>query len=409
MRREHFKARDNWRETVIAQGLSFPVTKLPDGNEVDYWCDDAAYVFTLAQIEKLESVTAELWEMSLAAVDKVLTQGSIAAFGLPESSLELLRWSWETKQPSVYGRFDVAWDGRGNPKLLEFNGDTPTGLIESSICQWYWLQDQKPDNDQFNSLHERLVRRWKDLTPRLPIGGVHFAYVYDGAEGEDWVTTEYLRDTCVEAGLATHSMQLTDLGWDDGLALFVDEEDRNVTAIFKLYPWEDMLREQFAPNLWASRERTRWFEPAWKAILSNKALLAVLWEMYEGHPLLLPAYLDGPRALTEYVEKPLHGREGDGVTLHTDTGDVRNARNAGGYGEEGFCYQQFHQLPTFDGAHPVLGLWLVDGNPAGLGIRESESMITDYYARFVPHYIADGTAPSPEQSAAWIDEDYPRP
>ena len=90
MRREHFKARDNWRETVIAQGLSFPVTKLPDGNEVDYWCDDAAYVFTLAQIEKLESVTAELWEMSLAAVDKVLTQGSIAAFGLPESSLELL-------------------------------------------------------------------------------------------------------------------------------------------------------------------------------------------------------------------------------------------------------------------------------------------------------------------------------
>ena len=44
-------------------------------------------------------------------------------------------------------------------------------------------------------------------------------------------------------------------------------------------------------------------------------------------------------------------------------------------------------LPDFDGAHPVLGVWLVDGAPAGLGVRESDALITDNLSRFVPHLI----------------------
>ncbi|MCZ9336296.1 glutathionylspermidine synthase family protein, partial [Streptomyces sp. TRM76130] len=93
----------------------------------------------------------------------------------------------------------------------------------------------------------------------------------------------------------------------------------------------------------------------WKMLLSNKALLAVLWELYPDHPNLLPAYLDGPRELTEgpgWVAKPLLGREGAGVTVH-EPGSPAAVR------DEPCCYQALAPLPAFDGNHVVLGAWVV--------------------------------------------------
>jgi glutathionylspermidine synthase len=37
----------------------------------------------------------------------------------------------------------------------------------------------------------------------------------------------------------------------------------------------------------------------------------------------------------------------------------------------------------------VLGAWVVDGEAAGLGIREAETLITDNQSRFVPHVVED--------------------
>jgi glutathionylspermidine synthase len=118
-------------------------------------------------------------------------------------------------------------------------------------------------------------------------------------------------------------------------------------------------------------------------LLSNKALLAILWELYPGHPNLLPAYLDGPRELAAaggYVAKPLLGREGAGVTVH-EPGSPAAVR------EEPCCYQELAPLPDFDGNRVVLGAWVVEDEAAGLGIRESTGLITDEYARFLPHVI----------------------
>jgi len=49
--------------------------------------------------------------------------------------------------------------------------------------------------------------------------------------------------------------------------------------------------------------------------------------------------------------------------------------------------QDLRSLPAFDGQHPVLGSWLVNGWPAGLGIRESSTLVTGNTSRFVPHRI----------------------
>jgi glutathionylspermidine synthase len=69
----------------------------------------------------------------------------------------LIREAWAAQPPSLYGRFDLAWSGTGPPKLLEYNADTPTSLVEAAVAQWYWLEQVHPGGDQFNSLHERLV------------------------------------------------------------------------------------------------------------------------------------------------------------------------------------------------------------------------------------------------------------
>jgi glutathionylspermidine synthase len=129
-------------------------------------------------------------------------------------------------------------------------------------------------------------------------------------------------------------------------------------------------------------------------LLSNKALLAALWHLYPDHPNLLPAYLNEPGPLKEWVAKPLHGREGDNIRIHAQGISMEQP---GGYGREGWCYQQFHPLPDFDGNHPVLGLWVVDGESVGCGIRESDGPITDYFCRFVPNTI-DAPAPLSAQA-----------
>ena len=151
----------------------------------------------------------------------------------------------------------------------------------------------------------------------------------------------------------------------------------------KLYPWEWMFHSQFADNLAAGP--TLWLEPAWKALLSNKGILACAWELFPGHPNLLPTYFDETKARANYVQKPLLSREGANVTVFKDKIPV--FETSGEYGEEGHVYQAMADIPNFDGNHPVLGCWVVDHEPAGMGIRESDGMVTDNLSRFVPHYI----------------------
>lgn len=187
--------------------------------------------------------------------------------------------SWERDDFSVYGRFDFAFDSASPPKLLEYNADTPTALLEAAVVQWFWLQDTRPTSDQFNSIHERLIAAWQ----RWGGQALHFSAIKDHVEDEQ--TVLYLRDTAEQAGVATRFVHVEDIGWNG--ADFVDLTEAPITQCFKLYPWEWLWHEEFGAHL--ARETTRFIEPMWKMLLSNKGLLPILWELFPGHPnLLLP-------------------------------------------------------------------------------------------------------------------------
>ena len=166
-----------------------------------------------------------------------------------------------------------------------------------------------------------------------------------------------------------------------------------------------MLAEPFGRYVVDRQESrpTKWIEPAWKVLLSTKAILPVLWELFPRHRLLLPAYFDEPRDLERWVAKPLHRREGDNIRIHLDD-MLEDVVMPGGYGAEGWVYQGYTDLPSFEGNRVVLGSWIVDGEAAGMLVRESDNMVTDYFSRVAPHVISDGLAPAEAPVAQWLAE-----
>lgn len=232
MRRQRSEPRRDWQARVESQGLIYHT---PAG--VPYWNESAHYVFKRGEIDALENATAELQRICLLAAQHVIDEGRFAEFGIPQNAVDAIKQSWDEEPPSIYGRFDLAYDGSGPPKLLEYNADTPTSLLEAAVVQWYWLQDVSPRDDQWNSIHERLVEKWREL----------------------------------------------------------------------------------------------------KDYFSGRS--------------------------TSHTRRPT-------VT----------------YGDEGYVYQAL-ALARTDEVYPVIGAWVVDGEPAGMGIRESDTPITGNLARFVPHRL----------------------
>jgi glutathionylspermidine synthase len=367
--------RNNWQSAVEQLGFGFHTAAGP------YWDESAYYAFTAEEINLIERATTELWDLCLGAVQHVIDNNLYARFAIPPEFIPYIEKTWEEDHPSIYGRFDLCFK-EGQVKLLEFNADTPTSLFEAGIIQWFWLRDFDQDKDQFNSIHEKLIACWSYLQSYLHPGKIHFACVRESLE--DLTNTEYLRDCAIQSGLGTELLFIDDIGWDKTRKVFVDRHDQPVQNIFKLYPWEWMMGEEFGPDILTDRNLSYWIEPAWKMILSNKAILPVLWELYPDSSWLLPAYVE-PDRLTNYVRKPILSREGANIEVRRSGSLVQET--GGEYGAEGYIYQQLFTLPDFDGRHPVLGSWVIGQEPAGMGIRESDNLVTDNLSRFIPHLI----------------------
>lgn len=393
MRRVPSPPRYDWKETAAKCGFQFHTI---DGQP--YWDESIRYEFSLREIENdIEAPTTELHGMCLDLVDDVVRdQRLLERLAIPETHWDFVSESWRRRDPHLYGRMDLSYDGNGPAKLLELNYDTPTSLFEASFFQWVWLEQMRErgdlprECDQYNRIQEDLLDVFSHLLRGLGPGGgsgtdsaLVFAACAESAE--DKGTAQYLQDLASQAGFATKFLDVVDLGID-GSGRFTDLEDQVVRWAFKLYPWEWMFQEEYGRSLGTSP--TRWLEPPWKAILSNKGILPLLWERHAGHENLLPAVFElessGPLE-RGWVRKPLHSREGANVKIHPATGGVIEVD--GPYGDGPAIRQAYHPLPNFDGRYALVGSWVVADRPDGLGMREDDTLITRDTSRFVPHVI----------------------
>jgi len=371
MKRHIISPRFNWEQKVQEQGFLF---------YKDYYFEDACYEFTAEEIDNIETATAAIYSMCLSVVQHVIDNDLWDEFFIPEAYAELIKWSWENDEPSFYGRFDLAYNGK-DIKLLEFNADTPTLLIEAGVIQWYWLQEYNAGLDQFNSVHEKLVGYIAECKSHFHNNKLYFTCL--SSDAEDYMTTKYIEETARQAGLDTEFIILESISVDEHNQ-FITPSGELIRNIFKLYPYEWMFAEEFGEYLITNKEKCRWIEPAYKAILSNKMMLKYIYELFPDSPYILPCSYGVPIG-SDYAKKPVFSREGANVSIVKD--NVIIEEHLGEYGDEGYLYQQYFELPEFDGYRPILGSWIIGGEPAGMGIRESSNLVTNAMSRFCPHYF----------------------
>lgn len=380
MKRITVAPRPDWQSEMARIGFNYHSI---DGN---YWQEDACYVFTESQIDLLEDATNTLHHMYVQAVAHVVKTGDYARLGIDDIAAKQIEDSFGRQAPSLYGRFDLCFDGINPPKLYEYNADTPTALFEASVAQWYWLQAQGGilrGADQFNSIHERLLVEFESLKPMLDHDTLYLTAVSDSIE--DLTTTQYLQDVAIQAGLKTDYIDIGNIGYRMSDGQFTDLNDNIIRHLFKLYPWEWLLAEEFGQHI--ANSGIRLIEPAYKLLMSNKALLTVLWEMFPNHPNLLAASLNPNDISTNVVKKPFFSREGANISL---THANQTLSTHGQYGQEGYVYQESKPLPKFSNNHgqdvfAVIGSWIVGHSAAGIGIREDSTLITKDTSLFVPH------------------------
>jgi len=376
--------RSDWQQTAEQLGFMFHTI---DGEP--YWDESAYYQFSLKQIEDdLEDPTQALHDLCMDMVSTVVqSEELLERLSIPAAYHDLVRTSWLEGHPHLYGRMDFSYDGTGPAKLLELNYDTPTSLYEAAAFQWGWLEQciergMLPAGvDQFNSIDTRLHEAFAALNIQRPF---YFASIKGSVE--DKATTDYLRLIAEKVGIESRHIDLEDIGLLDGR--FVDLQDRWIPHLFKLHAWEFVFHEPFGAAI--AQCDTQFMEPAWKAILSNKGILPLLWEAHKGHPNLLESHLDTSpsRAVPKgWVRKPYFSREGANIELRTADDQVHVVE--GPYDDAPFILQQLAPLPRFGDSYTLVGSWVIGDRAAGIGIREDDSLITKDTSRFVPHLILD--------------------
>ena len=371
MKRINIVPRNNWESKIQQQGFVY---------YKDYYNEDAAYQFTTFEVNAIETATNNIFDMCLHVVQHVIDNDLWDEFFIPRKYADLIKWSWNEDAISFYGRFDLAYNGH-DIKLLEFNADTPTSLLEAGVIQWYWLQEYDSSKDQFNSTHQKLVDHMKVCKEYFNDSKLWFCSVNNNQE--DFITVKYMQDIAQQTGIANDFIYIEDIGLN-ARNQFCTQSGELIKNIFKLYPYEWMFGEEFGDALITTKDECVWVEPAYKAILSNKMLLKYLYQLYPDSPYILPCGFGKP-ITKNYVKKPVFSREGANITI------VNNGRIAdetkGEYGEEGFLFQEYFEVPKFDGKTPIIGSWLIGGEAAGMGIRESDTLITGNMSRFIPHFF----------------------
>ena len=361
------------------------------GEGISGWDESAYYQFSQDQIENdIVKPAEELEELCFQVVERAMgNEEVLVRLGIPEYFWLYIADSWRNGDKNLCGRMDLSYNGQGPAKLLEYNADTPTTLYESAIMQWQWLEQAVdlefiPDNvDQLNEIHERIV----DILPLFNIDGIaHFACNHDFED--DKGTLGYLEECAKEAGLKTRALTMADIGINEQ-GRFTDLDDQIITTLAKLYPWEWIMAEEFGK--YVPESDVQFIEPPWKAILSNKGLLPLLWGMFENHPNLLPAFFEDDPAAVDFanagtfVRKPMLSRQGANIQIVKEGQTI--FQSDGPYGDSACILQGLQPLPNFMDRHPLLGCWMVASKAVGICIREDKSLVTGTTANFVPHVI----------------------
>ena len=371
-----------------------------------YWHTDpnnTAYIANeIVEITSIEAdsyyeATNELYEMFAEAGEYVIENELFHELGIPFNLIDAVKMSWDNDiHWHLYGRFDLAGGIDGKPiKLIEFNADTPTALFETSIIQWATLKaNGMEESHQFNNLYEAIGDNFKRLVMlEDDIEGFNehykgwkilFSSVKDNPEEES--TVKLLQTIANETGFKTEFAYMEDVEFSGEDGIFYN--DVNYEYWFKLYPWEDIAIEEADLAMLLTQimenQKAIILNPAYTLMFQSKAFMAILWELYPNHPLLLETSFEPLQGIAQ-VEKKIFGREGANTVIVNEKEEVM-AETDGAYGEFASIFQEYVELPTNSKGESYQAGVFFAYEACGLGFRKG-GLILDNASKFVGHRV----------------------
>ena len=384
--------------------------KVPDDKYLEsigfvWHTDDDSTPYIADEIVEVDSEEAdayyaaanELYDMFVEAGEHVIENDLLHDIGIPFNLVDAVKMSWDNDVHwHLYGRFDFAGGLDGKPiKLIEFNADTPTALFETSIVQWATLKlNGMEESHQFNNLHEALVENFKRMiTMEEDVSSFEESYdgwkiLFSSVKGniEEENTVRLLQSIANEAGYVTEFAYADEVEFDAEEG--VSYKDVDYEYWFKLLPWEDIAIEESDLAMLLTQimenQKAIILNPAYTLMFQSKAFMAILWDLYPNHPLLLETSFEPLEGIAQ-VEKKIFGREGAN-TIIVDENEEIIAETDGEYGEFPSIFQEYVELPKNDKGESYQAGVFYAYEGCGLGFRKG-GLILDNASKFVGHVV----------------------
>jgi len=333
----------------------------------EYIVRDRLIELSIEEVKAYEEAVNKIYEMYEKAAEYVIEYNLFDSLDIPPSLIEHIRYSWENERDNhLYGRFDLSGGIDGAAiKLIEFNADTPTLLLESAVIQYMMLEFNSSLNaNQFNTIYEKISHKFLKIAKGNK--GLFSKFLFSSVEGieEERVTVELLQNMAKDASLVTSFAYLEEC-----------EEEVNFDIWFKLYPWEDM------PNFQASKN-TSMLNPAYTLLYQSKGMLAILYQLFPNSPYLLKSAFEPIKE--KYVKKRMFGREGANIDIVEDGKVLRSTD--GIYDEYKSLYQEYVDfVQDSEQNYYQAGVFYSDG-ACGIGFRRGKEILDDM-SQFVGHIV----------------------
>jgi glutathionylspermidine synthase len=338
-----------------------------------------------------------------------LPDEQLLAFGYPLESLPFLRL--KTLYPeTIIARFDFVLTNNGF-KLLEFNSDTPTFIVEcfhinGFVCSELGCLDPNEGGERLLSsgVTRAVIEASKGKHEPNVVFTAHADHI------EDWNTIQYLSELCQ---VTNRTVPLSALQIRDGS--LCDDEGIPIDVLYRqTYPLEHLVDDRDPMTgdpvgiellQLVKNGRLSLINPVSAFLLQPKSIQCLIWGLAEQSAFytkeeqgwikeyFLPTYLEadafsGHRA---FVQKPTFGREGDTVTIWDQHSNITLQNSFQTYKEELSVYQQYAPLPTvsletekgIEELSLVFGSFLIAGKASSIGIRAG-GKITGNESYFLP-------------------------
>lgn len=358
--------------------------------------DDQYRYFTISESAELELIRAtnELHLMYLHATDKVLKNDNLLCnFNIPEILWPRLRLSWQQRRyQMITGRLDFCMDERGF-KVYEYNADSASCHTEAGqiLQSWAIQAELNAGVNPSAGLLNALADCWKHSDAKA------FVHIMQDNDSEENYHALFMQKALTQAGFESKILRgLSGLSWDKRGRL-VDDEQRQVTCVWKTWAWEtvlEQLRQESEAQVaglpirtWHPENSVRLidvllrpevsvFEPLWTVIPSNKAILPVLWSLFPNHRYLLESSFELNDNLIKkgYAIKPIAGRRGSDIELVGCHEQILD-KTVGRFAKQENIYQELWCLPKVDDRYLQICTFTVGGHYGGACLRSDPSLV----------------------------------